>query len=240
MRKILTILLLLVSFRGFAQTSDISLLKQLVAKEQKLADAIAVGDKAVWDAALHDSCMITVEDGSYTTKAELLKDFNPLPPAYKGMIKIIDPKLKVYGNTAVITYISDEYLELYGQKIHTQYRQSNTWVKLKGVWKKIDMQVFEIPKNPPPVTMSETVLLKYTGTYELSNDRKCVVSIDKGKLYTKKNDKEPVELLAETENVFFRKTDGRIRVIFVKESGSDKYKMIERRAGEDVVWSTVK
>ena len=101
----------------------------------------------------------------------------------------------------------------------------------------IAMQLFEIPKNPPPIIISEAILSKYTGTYELGADRKCKVTVDGGKLYTRKNDKAQIELLAETENVFFRNGDGRTRVMFITADG--RYKMIERRAGEDVVWKQI-
>ena len=52
---------------------------------------------------------------------------------------------------------------------------------------------------------------------------------------SKKNKSDPVELLAQTKNVFFRKGDGRVDVIFLKENNGI-YKMIERREGEDLEW----
>ena len=237
--KIYVSLFLLFSMKSSAQNFPDTVFKVLVEKEQRLVDAIAAGDKPVWKSSLHDSCIITVENGSYMTKEKLIEDLNPLPAAYKGMIKITEAALRAYGNTVVLTFINDEYLELYGQKIHTRYRQTDTWIKINGEWKVIAMQVFEIPKNPPPVMLPGSVLLKYTGTYELSEDRKCIITVDKGKLYARKNGKEVVELFAETENVFFRQGDGRIRVLFIKEGSNNKYKMIERRAGEDVVWSQI-
>lgn len=231
---------LLLSMRGLAQDSPETILSILVQKEQRLVDAIAVGDKPVWKSLLDDSCIIGIEDGSVVTKENQLEDLNPLPPAYKGMIKIIEPKLQLHENTAVLTFIDDEYLELYGQNIHTQYRQTDTWLKNNGEWKVIAMQLFEIPKNPPSVAMPQAVLSRYIGTYELSADRKCMVSVDRGKLHVQKSEKPPTELLAETENVFFRNGDGRTRVLFIKDDGNGTYKMIERRAGEDLVWKQIK
>jgi len=238
--KTLIVMLLLLPMQGLAQDSPEIILQLLVQKEQRLVDAIAVGDTLVWKASLDDSCIIALEDGTVVTKQKQIEDLHPLPPAYKGMIKIIEPKLTLHENTAVLTFIDDEELELYGQKIHTQYRQSDTWMKKKGEWKMIAMQVFEIPKNPPPVTMTEAVVSKYVGTYELSADRKCTITVDAGKLYAQKNDRPRIELLAETGNVFFKNGDGRTRVIFIENDGNGTYKMIERRAGEDVVWKQVK
>jgi hypothetical protein len=238
--KFIIIGLLITGLKCFAQTSPDSIFQMLVQKEQTLADAIATGDKPVWKAALHDSCIITIEDGSFMTKEKIIADLNPLPQSYKGMIKVIEPRLRLYGNTAVVTFIDDEYEEVYGQHIHTQYRQTDTWIRMEGDWKMVAMELFEIPKNPPAVSMPVDVLSKYTGTYEMASDRNCEITVESGKLFAKKNGKNPTELLAETENVFFRNGDGRGRVIFIKNAATNKYNMIERRAGEDVVWKQVK
>jgi Domain of unknown function (DUF4440) len=237
--KLILILGLILSMKGFAQQSPVIVLKLLVEKEQKLMDAIAVGDKAVWNTALHDSCIIGIEDGTIITKLKFLDGMSPLPKGYTGKIKLIEPKLKLYNNTAVLSYIAYEYLELYNQKIHTQYRQVNTWMKIGKDWKAIMMQVFEIPKNPAPVSIAENILKQYAGTYQLSNEKKCVVTVENGKLFAEKSGKK-AELLAQTENVFFRNGDGRVDIIFIKDEATRNYKMVERREGEDLVWAQIK
>jgi hypothetical protein len=235
--KISFIFLLFLSVKSFAQQSPDAILKQLVQKEQQLMDAIAIGNKAMWNTALHDSCIIGIEDGAIITKLKFLDDLSPLPKGYTGKIKLIEPKLKLYNNnTAVLSYISDEYLELYNQKIHTQYRQVDTWIKIDKGWKAIMMQVFEIPKNPAPVNIAENILKQYAGTYQLSNEKKCIVTVETGKLFVEKSGKK-TELLAQTENVFFRKGDGRVDILFIKDETNGKYKMVERREGEDLVWA---
>ena len=228
----------LITLSCFSQTSSDSLYNIFVQKEQKLVDAIGTGDKSVWIAAMHDSCLISVEDGSSITKTELTADINSLPKGISGMIKVIEPKVRAYGNVAIISFINDEYEEVYGQKIHTQYRQTDTWMSMDNEWKIISMELFEIPKNPPPVQISRDILLKYVGIYSLG-DRRCEITVDSGKIYANKNAKGKIELLAETENMFFRKNDGRVRVMFKKDKNT-KYRMIERRAGQDVVWTFVK
>jgi hypothetical protein len=99
----------------------------------------------------------------------------------------------------------------------------------------VAMQLFEIPKNPPPVHLPESVLARYIGTYALSGDQKCTITVVGERLYAEKTGREKEELLAETEDIFFRKNDGRVRVIFIKDSKT-AYHLIERRAGEDLVW----
>ena len=223
------------SVSAVAQSLNQGLLKMLVKNEQALADAIAVGDKAIWNKYLHDSCLITIEDGSTLDKKKFLDELNPLPKGYVGRINVIEPQLQVHGKTAVLTFIDDEYLELYNQKIHTQYRQTNTWINFNGQWKIIAMQLFEIPKNPPAIVVNSEILNQYAGTYVLSTDREAFVYVEGGKLFVKKGERPAQELFAQTDNVFFRKGDGRVDIIFLKDSGG-QLRMIERREGEDLVW----
>jgi hypothetical protein len=174
-----------------------------------------------------------MEDGSVLRRSEMLADLRPLPAGYAGKIIIIEPRLVRYGNTVVFSFIDDEYLELYNQKIHTQYKQTDTWMNIAGQWKKISMQLFEIPKNPPAVAIDSTILKRYEGNYALGADLYCSVYVENGKLFVKKNNRPATELFAETENVFFRKGDGRVNIIFQNNS------MIERREGEDLVWKFI-
>lgn len=236
--KSLLIIFLFAGHAGISQTSSEVLFKQLLKNEQALMDAVAVGDKAVWKKHLHDSCLIAVENGTTIKTADMIAELNPLPAGYVGRIHIIEPKFQLYGNTAVITFINDEYLELFNQKIHTQYRQTDTWINEKRQWKIISMQLFEIPKNPPPVVIDSSILKKYSGSYALSEQRTCKVYVENGKLIVKKGTNPPIELLAQTENVFFRKDDGRVDVIFLK-SADGSYKMVERREGEDLAWKFI-
>lgn len=214
---------------------DQGIYQQILENEQRLMDAIAIGDTTVWLKFLHEDCLIAVEDGKTLSRQDLVSSMKPLPAGYDGRIVIIEPSYARYDDTIVISFINDEYLELFGQKIHTQYRQTDTWKHFDGDWKMIAMQLFEIPKNPPPIGVSESVLTQYIGTYALSGDRKCTITVQDGKLYAEKTGREREELLPETQNLFFRQNDGRVRVIFTKDT-ANSYNLIERRAGEDLTW----
>ncbi len=89
---------------------------------QALFDALAPGDKKVWDKALASDCIISDEDGKVQTKAELLKDFSPLPAGSSGSIQVEDLKVQDLGGTAaVVHYIIDEQEDVQGQRLHTKY-----------------------------------------------------------------------------------------------------------------------
>jgi hypothetical protein len=217
------------------QDLDQELFHQILQNEQKLVDAIAIGDTATWLGFLYKDCLIAVEDGKMLSFGEFISSLKPLPAGFSGHIKIIDPVFRHHDNTAVISFVDDEFLELFGQKIHTQYRQTNTWKEIDGRWQIIALQLFEIPKNPPPVVVTKSILERYAGTYALSEERQCVVTLEDTALFAQKSGRAKEELLAETANVFFRKEDGRVRVLFI-DDGKGGINMVERRAGEDVIW----
>jgi hypothetical protein len=228
--KRLLVILMLNPVLGMSQQGDSTLLQLIKGYEQELADAVAVGDTNVWKKYVHENCMITTEDGSVLSRKQLVSELRPLPEGYVGKIIIIEPKLVRYGNTAVFSFIDDEYLELFNLKIHTQYKQTDTWINFNGQWRKIAMQLFEIPKNPPPVSVDSAILKRHTGNYILGPEMTSSVYVENGKLFVRKMNRQPTELLAQTENVFFREGDGRVDVIFLPD------RMIERREGEDLVW----
>ena len=99
--KISYFLFLFASMNCLSQNPSDSIFQMFVQKEQRLVDAIATGDKPVWQDAMHDSCIISIEDGSSITKEKLISDLNPLPKNFKGMIKVIEPKVRTYDNVAV-------------------------------------------------------------------------------------------------------------------------------------------
>lgn len=206
--------------------------------EQQLMDGVASGDRNLWDKYLLDSCLITIEDGTRLSKKEYLEGMQPLPATHVGRIKILSPRVVSLGrNVYVISYIVDEYLDLYNQHIHTQYMASNTWVKRDG-WKLASMQVFEIPKNPNPISHTPDVK-DIIGVYRLSDEVTYTIALDdSGTLTGRRSGRAPQELFRESGDVYFD-NNPRVRKIFVRTSGAVTH-MIDRRAGEDLLWTKMK
>jgi len=103
----------------------------------------------------------------------------------------------------------------------------------------LSMLSFEIPQLPPAIALDASILKKYTGTYQLSEERTAVVSLLHDTLFIQKGKTPPEALLPETDNVFFRKSDSRGRKYFVMDENG-QIVMRERRNGEDLVWKKVK
>jgi hypothetical protein len=231
-------LLVLSSFQLRGQVTEADSAKyflQLVDIEQRLLDDVALGITANYETYLHPACFITAEDGTVQTKKELIAGLHPLPNGYSGSIKVTQPKTVFCGNTAVIRYVADEVENVFGNKLHTQYSTTNTWIRTDTSWEMIAGQTFEIPLLPPPISVPFTVLERYTGIYRLSDSVTCTVSVQNDTLYYQRVGRARTALFPETENTFFRTADARGRKIFVKnERGAMLMK--ERRNGQDVIW----
>ena len=213
-----------------------SLKESIINIEQKLMDGVAAGDRGLWSAHMVDSCIITIEDGTRLTAQQFIGDLNPLPSSYTGTIKVTEPKFFAMDeNTAAISYVADEHLELYGQHIHTQYAVTNTWIN-RGGWKLVAMQTFEILKNPTPIDLPIDVD-ELSGVYSLSEGIEYSIAVESGKLMGQRSGRTKEELFREAGNVYFSK-NARVRKIFVKE-GTRITKMLDRRSGNDIVWTKI-
>ena len=149
----LLIINLCINYRGFAQVTiedSIQFSKELINIEQMLMDTIPSGDTTTWSHYLDERFFIVTEDGSRLSRAEFIASMSPMPKGYSGWIKVVNPKISFYGNTAVINYVADEHEFVYGQGLHTTYSTINTYIKKDHGWKIIASQVFEIPALPAP------------------------------------------------------------------------------------------
>src|SRR5262249_36859970 len=99
---------------------------------QSLLDAIAPGDKAVWQRLTHEDFIHVDENDTVRTKAELLKELDPLPAGLEGHLAIADWKASQHGDVVVVTHEDDETLMYYGQLIKSRFRSTDTWKQFKG------------------------------------------------------------------------------------------------------------
>lgn len=227
---------------AFGQTSpgdSAKFSEHLINIEQQLMNDIPAGNALNWDKYLDKNFFIITEDGSMLEKNAFLKTLGALPKGYSGYIKVIKPKIVFHQNTAVISYVSDEYETVFENKIHTQYSSMNTYIKTDTSWMMISSQVFEIPLLPPAINLPENVLKQYTGLYKLADNILCIVSLENDTLYCQKKGRDKTALLPETPNTFFRLSDARGRKIFTTDDNGIML-MRERRNGQDVIWKRIK
>jgi hypothetical protein len=226
-----------------ARTQDYvphSLKEELVTISMKLLNALGTGDTVVWSHYMADNGIITNWDGHVSNKQQQLqKHISPLPKDYKRTISIVNPVVSENGNTAILFFVADERLEIWGQPYHAPYYQLDTYTKINNEWKLLASMLSEMPVDPVAIKVDRLILASYTGTYQLADGMRCTVTLKDGQLVYQKTGGIPVPLLAEAESVFFVKGKPHKRVLFSKGNKGIIVQMTERRAGADLTWKKI-
>ncbi|HEV2111252.1 MAG TPA: nuclear transport factor 2 family protein [Gammaproteobacteria bacterium] len=174
---------------------------------QALYDALAPGDKKVWQKALADDAIISDEDGNVQTKAQLLKDFGPLPPGSSGSIQVEDLKVQALGNSAaVVNYIIDEQEDVQGQKLHTKYTETDVYRSQLGGWKIVASHVTVVPRDLDPVPVDKTGWPALVGEYRVGSQSRHSyhVYLREGSLFGGADEQSATALIPLSPLVYFQ------------------------------------
>ncbi len=223
------------------QTPANEIVTQLKQATQELLDAIAPGDKAVWQRYLAEGSIYADEEGRVLTKDELIKELNPLPKGYVGSIKIGDTKVLVQDNVVVLSHRDREELELYNQKIVTYFHMTNTWAKQRdGQWQLVATHVMAIPNERKPAAIDPKSLDGYVGQYELAPQVSYLITREGDKLFGQRTGRTKEELLPLCPDVLYRKGSWRGEKVFERDAQGRIVRMLDRRENNDLVWKKVK
>jgi Domain of unknown function (DUF4440) len=216
-----------------------SLDDQLRATTQALLDAIAPGDRSVWDAQLDPSFIHLDEAGAVRTRSEFLDQLTPLPPGLVGRIQIDTWRLAIHGDVAVAVYELQEHLDYHGQVLRSRFRTMDTWQQAQGRWRLISEHTAAVLKDPPAITLSQKQLCEYAGTYSLTADLRTIVTCTADGLESTRSGQKPVIYRAELLDVFFVAGQPRTRRIFLRDGNGQVQAFVDRREGEDVRWQKI-
>jgi ketosteroid isomerase-like protein len=209
----------------------------ITAQAQELADAVAVGQVAVWNKYLDENVIYAEEDDSYKGKAEMLKEIVPLPKGLGGTINVDLLSFHQDGDVAVALFRQNETEHYFGQTIYAKYLTNTTWRKRADGWKLIAAQVLAERTDPPAILLPEIELAQYVGTYRLKDSESTyALSLSHGKLVGTRDARKPRTWDAEAPDVFFITGDPRIRKIFQRDAHGTVTGFIERRESWDIVW----
>src|SRR5262245_9652313 len=117
--------------------------------EQALMDSVAAGDKAPWERLMDPSCIVTSEEGEVLTKAKFLEGLRPLPAGLAGGIAVKELMVQEFPTFAVVRYLADEWETVFGQRLTTQYRISDTYRRDGRDWKMVASHVSVVTLDPP-------------------------------------------------------------------------------------------
>ncbi len=228
-------LLALAAHAAPPSTAPPALIARLRAKDQALLDAIAPGDRALWDRTLTANAVYVDENGRVLSRADFLKEMTGLPPGSSGNIKIIDYDVRLDGDTALVRHLDDEHETYHGQPLHAQYLTTETWLKRGGDWKRAGTHAYAVNVDPPAIAPPTATLDAYVGTYVMA-DLTYTVRRDGDHLTGQQSGGPARPLLAETSEVFFTPGRPRTRTIFQRDAAGRAARLISRREGEDLVF----
>ncbi|MCB1033618.1 MAG: nuclear transport factor 2 family protein [Acidobacteria bacterium] len=203
---------------------------------QDLLDAVAPGDREVWDRTLHSRFLQVDENGGVHGKGEVLDGIQPLPPGLVGHIEIDAFRVERVGNTAVVALELQEHLDYHGQVLHSRFRSLETWVEEDGAWKLLAQHVAAVLKDPSEMRLSKDELCAYAGRYALTDEIVTTISCDASGLSSERPGRPPTHFKAETRDVFFEPGRPRTRRIFLRDAQGQIEAFVDRREGEDLRW----
>ncbi|HUJ16073.1 MAG TPA: nuclear transport factor 2 family protein [Thermoanaerobaculia bacterium] len=206
---------------------------------QELVDAIAAGDRSVWENLLDDGAMITTEDGLLQTKREMLESLHPLPAGVSGKIEVTDFRVADHGRVAIANYVLDEHENYHGHALHCQYRVTDTWQQGVNGWRLIASQVLALRADPPSVSLSEAQADEYAGRYALTPEISYEIRRDGEKLEGRRGGGTWEPLLAEAPDVLFVPGEVRYRKVFLRDAAHRITGFADRREAWDLVWKRV-
>ncbi len=147
-----------------------SLVSTFQGLEQKLMDAIAPGDKAVWESIMDDSCVITSEEGQLSSKADFLRELKPLPPGLAGRITVRDLTVQSLAPLVIVRYEADEWEQVFGQRLTTKYRMTDAFRRNGAGWKLVSSHTSVVTADPPAQSVDKSHWLDLVGDYQLLPD----------------------------------------------------------------------
>jgi ketosteroid isomerase-like protein len=212
----------------------------LRAKDQALLDAIAPGDRKVWEQALASDAVYVDESGTILDRAAFLDQLTPLPVGVSGKLEISNYQARVIGDLATVIHLDDEHETFHGQKLFAQYLTTETWRRDGDDWKLYLIHTYAVLKDPPSITLPEKELRQYVGEYSAAPDLKYEIRWDGKRLVGGKKGNSMKPLDVEVRDVLFVPGQPRIRKIFQRDEKGKITGFVDRRESWDLVWKKEK
>jgi uncharacterized protein (TIGR02246 family) len=111
----------------------------LMKLEQDAAAALAKKDVAGFGSVFAEDAVLTGPDGAVQTKAQLLGDIKSGALVIESSV-ISDMKVRVLGESAVVTYTTTDKGKYKGRDISGRYRWTDTFVRRGGKWQIVAAQ----------------------------------------------------------------------------------------------------
>lgn len=213
-----------------------SVQSQLRERDQALLDAIAPGDKSVWEGLLAQDAVYVDENGTVMNRAKFLAALKPLPAGSSGHISIVDYQATIHGDVALVVHKDDERENYHGIPLRADYLMTETWIKEGAEWRLALVHVYVVAKDPPAIKVPAQRLAEYEGSYRAAPDLAYVIRREGDHLVGERQGLPNVSLAQESVDVFFVPGHPRDRKIFRRDANGKIADFVDRREGEDLVF----
>jgi hypothetical protein len=221
------------------RSSDIATEQELTHIAQELMDAVAVGDKAVWQKYVADDLIYTDENWKVLTKKEIVDSMAPLPKGYTGSIRVTNVQSRITGDAAVLSWRALEEENVLGQKLTATYLVTDTYFRRNGHWQLVATQITVKPSERKTAAVKPEVYQSIKGEYELAPGVVYTVTVESGKLMAQRTGREKQEWLPADVNTYFTKGTIRGEKYFVRDESGRVTGMLDRRENNDLVWKKI-
>jgi len=218
------------------EVDPVAVQKQLRAEDQALLDAIAPGDKSVWERLLAKDAVYVDENGAVMHRDQFLAALKPLPPGTSGHITIVNYEASIRGQVALVVHKDDERENYHGIPLRADYLMTETWIKEGVEWRLALVHVYVVPKDPPAIKISASRLAEYEGRYRAAADLSYLIRREGDHLVGVREGLPTVTLSQESADVFFVPGRPRDRKIFRRDANNRIVDFVDRREGEDLVF----
>lgn len=191
-------------------------------------------DKTIFDRIVTDDFTGTDESAKVRNKAQERELIQAPPSSIKASLTNEDVRLRIYGDTAVVTGRIVYKAQLGGPvEISFQSRFTDTFLKRQGRWQVVARHYSRLPPERTAVKLDPKVYEPYIGAYEIAPNFVLSVTKEGDKLVSQATGQPKFELLPESETAFFIK-DIPALFIFMRGEKGDVNQLITVQDGRIV------
>ena len=198
-------------------------------------DAIRRNDMVTWATFVADDMMAPLEGSRRSKESRIAQQKSwPREVAYwYGPLQ--DLKVRINGDTAIVTYHSDQLTEIGGQRTSVHKWQIETHVRRNGRWLLLGVADGLIPPEPQAAKIDASILDAYVGRYEWAPTLIAKVERKGDRLVEHLGPGEPVEWQPENATTFFipgaAAAGDASRIVFAKDASGRVTHYIYREPG---------
>jgi uncharacterized protein (TIGR02246 family) len=125
--------------------ADEEVKKEVLKLEEERDQALMRNDADWFERVFADDIDYIGASGRSSTKAQIVDEIRSRARKWQA-VRHDDYKVRVYGDTAVVSYRSDSTMEYQGKVTTTLARTTDVYVKQGGQWRDVVHQVTALPK----------------------------------------------------------------------------------------------